>query len=297
MRVQVALLTVAVALSSLLLVTTSAVADLREPEGTAALAATLAEDPNVREAVAEALVSALLADTAERGVIASGFIPLIRPLLDQAAREAIDSPAGRAALTSALTEALRQLTFRGPIVVDLRAAVLVAADTAPPPLDTLARAAVENGSVGVVVIGAERAGPLGSPPRPPDDDELRRVAGLPADVAVVLVGLLIAALLAAIAGRDGAARPRRLMIAGTPLLVVGAGSLALLRLAPGMVVDRLTPAALDDRGQAADVLPLLADGMVQLLASTATLSAALAMVGVALAVAGGIVVAGRRRRP
>jgi len=301
MRTRDALLTCAVAVAAMLLLATSALAGLRAPAGNETLGATLAADARVREAVADALVEALLDDAAERSPIVGGLLPLIRPLLAESTRAAIDSPAGRAALASAITDALRQLTHRGPIVVDLRAAALVAAETAPPPLDLLARTAVEQASVGVIVLHRARdgAGDGLDPDRPPDavpgSDELSRVAGVPARLAVPLAGLLLLALVTVLVGRDTTVRPRRLLLAGVPLLLVGAATAALLRLAPARVVDRVV-GGLDDPGPVADLLGLLADGLVGLLATTGLLAGALAVVGAVLSAAGARAAAGRRRR-
>jgi hypothetical protein len=289
-------LTFGVLAAAILLLVTSALADLREPAGTATLAATLADEPAIREAVSDALVDSLLADAAERSPAAGGLLPLIRPLLLEAARTAAESPAGRAALTSALTDALRQLTFDGPIVVDLRAAVLLAAETAPAPLDTLALAAVEQGSVGVVVIGGGDADPLTFPSAPPTEEELRRVAGLPADVAIALVALLLIGLLFALVGRDAVGRPRRLLVAGASLLAVGASGVALLRIAPDMVLDRFAATLVDEVGAVAGLLPLLVDGLLGLLGGTTVLAGLLAVIGVGLSAAGTLAAVGRRRR-
>ena len=280
------LLGLAVAAATVLLLATSALAGLRSPEATAGLAASLADEDAVRDAVTEALVDALLTEAADRSDVPGGLLAFIRPLLEQAAAAAIDSPAGRAALTSALSDALRQLTFSGPIVIDLRAAVLVAAESAPPPLDTLARVAVEQGSVGVVVIGEGSDEPSSVPPAPPTDDDLRRVAGLPANVTMILAGLLLSVLIVVLIGRDPTARPRRLILAGAPLVLVGAGAAAIIRMAPMLVLDRFAAVPVEDAGPIIDLVPLLTDGLVGLLASTSLLAMVLAVVGVGLSAAG-----------
>jgi hypothetical protein len=290
------LLTVGVVATAALLLVTSALADLREPEGTAALAAALAEDPAVRAVVSDALVESLLADAAERSPAAAGLLPLIRPLLVEAVRAAAESPAGRAALTSALTDALRQLTLDGPIVLDLRAAALVAADTAPAPLDALALAAVQQGSVGLVVLGGGGPGVRDAELAPPSGEDLRRVAGLPATGAIVLAAALLAALIVGLVGRSAVARPRRLLLAGSSLVVVGAAASALLRIAPSLVVDRFAGALAEESGPILDLLPLLLDGLIGLLGPTIILAGALAVLGLGLSGAGTLVAAGRRRR-
>jgi len=294
-------LTGAITVAALLLITASALGGLRSPEGTAALGASLAEDAEVREVVADALVEALLDDAAERSPAAGGLLQLIRPLLAEAAAAAVESPAGRAALTSALTDALRQLTFSGPIVVDLRAAALIASDTAPAPLDTLARTAVEQGAVGVIVIGGEDIDPDLVPQAVPSEDQLGRVAGLPAGLTVALSGVVLLVLVIAQVGRDVAARPRRLLLAGAPPLLIGAATVVLLRIAPAQVVDRLigSLAAAEPGSALVRLLELLADGLVDLLASTGLLAVALAALGLVLVLsaAGTRAAAGRRPRP
>jgi len=296
MQLRTALLSLAVACATVLLLSTMALVDLRAPNATAELAAALVEDDGMRDAVSEALVDAVLTDATDRSSVAGSLLSLIRPVLEQAASAAVDSPAGRAALTSALTDALRQLTFRGPIVIDLRAAALIAAETAPAPLDTLARAAVEQGSVGMVVIGGEPDDATSLMLAPPSDDELRRVAGLPSGVTIALIGMLLVGLIIVLIGRADRARPYRLILAGTPLVLIGTTGAALIGLAPSVVVDRLADSVTQDPGPLITVLPLLTDGLMGLLTSTATLAAVLAVVGVVLAAVGTRAVLGQPRR-
>lgn len=298
MRWRDTLLTLAVAASAILLMIASVVTDLRDPEGTAALGVSLAEDPVVRDTVTEVLVDALLADAAGRSTAVDGLLELIRPLLAQAARTAVDSPAGTRALAAALTDGLRQVTFAGPIVIDLRAAALVAADVAPAPLDTVARAAVELGGVGMIVLGDVGDAPMddaGSGPvetaatvrgAPPTVDELGRVAGLPARALLVgLAGVLVAAVVGLI-GRDPAARPRRLLLAGGALLAVGGATSVLRRSLPDLVLDRLTSDLAGAAHPLAALLPFVTDGLLALLGTSMVLAGALVALGVALAVSG-----------
>lgn len=282
MRLRGAFLAFAVGAVTVLLLGTSALAGLRAPEATAELAASLAEDEAVRSVVTEALVDALLEETAGLDDAVGVLLPFIRPLVEQAASAAVDSEPGRAALASALTDALRQLTFSGPIVIDLRAAVLVAVESVPAPLDSIARMAVERGSVGVIVIGETPDDPADIASAPPSDDELRQVAGLPARITMVALGLLLVMLIILLVGRDPDARARRLALAGVPLVVLGASTAALIRSAPAVVVDRLAGVATDDATPFIDVLPLLTQGLAGLLAPTTTLAAALAVTGVGL---------------
>jgi len=290
------LLGLAVTTVTVLLLVTSALAGLRAPEATAELGAALAEDDAVRAVVTEALVDALLGEAAELSDAVGGLLPLVRPLVEQAAAAAVDSPAGRAALASALTDALQQLTFSGPIVIDLRAAVLVAAESVPPPLDTLVRAAVAQGSLGVVTIGEIPDDPADVAAAPPSDDELRQVAGLPAGLTMTALGLLLVVLILVLVGRDPDGRARRLVLAGAPLVLLGASTAALIRSAPAVLVERFAGAAPDDAPPFREVLPLLTQGLAELLVPTVTLAAVLAVTGVGLSAAGIRSVAGQRRR-
>ena len=296
MTLRSVLLGLAVTTVTVLLLVTSALAGLRAPEATAELGAALAEDDAVRAVVTEALVDALLGEAAELSDAVGGLLPLVRPLVEQAAAAAVDSPAGRAALASALTDALQQLTFSGPIVIDLRAAVLVAAESVPPPLDTLVRAAVAQGSLGVVTIGEIPDDPADVAAAPPSDDELRQVAGLPAGLTMAALGLLLVVLILVLVGRDPDGRARRLVLAGAPLVLLGASTAVLIRSAPAVLVDRFAEAAPDDATPFIDVLPLLTQGLAGLLVPTVTLAAALAVAGVGLSAAGIRSAADRRRR-
>ena len=285
-------LRIATALAALLVIGTSALADLRSPDGTAELGATLADDPAVRELVATTVVDALLEDASASAPDVALLLPLVRPIVSSAVEAALDAPAGRAALAETLTDAARQLTFDGPIVLDLRDAVLAAADASPEPLATLARAAAERGAVGVVVIGEQEGT---AAPNVPSDTELARIGPLPATTARTLAWVLlgvVAVVGLAVAGGDRSARLRG---TGGALLLVGAPAALLLRLAPAEVVDRLT-ARLTDVGTSvgagdaveplAAVVPVLADGVTDLLAPTGTAALTVAGLGAVLLVVG-----------
>ncbi len=288
MRSRDVLLTLAVVASAVLLMIASVLTDLRDPEGTAALGVSLAEDPMVRDTIADALLDALLADAAGRSAAVDGLLELIRPLLAEAARTAIDSPAGTRALAVALTDGLRQVTFTGPIVIDLRAATLVAADVAPAPLDTVARVAVELGGVGVIVLGDAEDGLLQDPAReaPPTVDELRRVAGLPARALLVGLAVVLLATVGGLIGRDPAARPRRRLLAGGALLTVGVAASVLRRSLPELILERLTSDLAGAAHPLAALLPPVTDGLLALLGTSMLLAGALVALGVALAVSG-----------
>lgn len=286
----------AIPVLAILLVGISTLADLRSPEGTATLGTALAEDQAVRTLVSTTLVDALLEDARTTAPGAAALLPLARPILESAVRTALDSPAGRDALAQALTDVTRQLTFAGPIVLDLRPAITAAAAALPEPLGTLARAAIGRGTVGVLVLGRT---PSGAAPVVPSADELARVGGWRGTTVATLVGLLLVAAVVvsvAVAGGDRAARLRG---AGTSLLLVGAPSTLVLRLAPERITDVLiarTTAVLgggaDDAAGAdgaellAAILPTLADAVSALLSRTTLLTLAMAVVGVLLVVAG-----------
>ena len=289
LRTAIRILTVGAAL---LVITTSALADLRSPERTAELGATLADDPAVRTLVRTTVVDALLDDARTTAPDVTTLLPLVRPLLASAVDAALDAPNGRAALAATLTDAARQLTFDGPIVLDLRSAVLAAAAASPEPLATLARAAAERGAVGVVVLGAQdgEAAPVA-----PSDDALARIGPFPASTATLLAWVLLGVVLAVGLALPSQGPSARLRGAGWSLLVVGAPAAALLRVAPDRVVDRVAgPLTATDASVATTdavapltaVLPVLAEGVAGLLARTGTVALVLTAVGAALLVGG-----------
>lgn len=283
---------VATLLSAGLLLATTALADLRSPEGTAALGSTLSDEPALRSLIGTAVVDALLDDARTAAPEAAALLPLLRPIIAGAVDAALEAPAGRAALAATLTDATRQLTFDGPIVLDLRAAVLAAADAAPEPLATLARTAAERGAVGLVVLGETADG---GPPEPRSDAELARVGGLAARTAIALAWALLLIVLLAASVPDGAGRPDRLRAAGGGLLLAAAPVALLIRLAPAQLIGRIAPRLQDlpvDDGAAVDgellapILPVLADGVTALLARTADVALLVVALGVVLVVAG-----------
>jgi len=298
-RMQRAVALLAVAVLAPALVIAGVLSDLRAPEGTAALGAELAGDPAVREALVTAVVDALLADAVERSPAVRALVPLVRPLLEASARATVASPAGREAVASALTDAIRQLTRRGPVVIDLRTATLAFASEAPAPLDALARDAVERGTVGLLVLGDPDATIDPATVGAPDADELGRIAGLRPGIAL---GLAAAALLGAIAVVvliRGADRGRGTVIAGAVLTAVGGASVLLLRVAPSAVTRRFA----DDVEQfafdetVAEILPTVVDGLAGLLGSSITIAALLTAVGAVLVVGGALSARRRARSP
>jgi len=282
-----ALAVVALLLSGALVVV-SALADLRSPTATAELGAALADDPAVQSALVEAAVEAVIESTAAGNAAVAPLVPFLRPVLTSAIRTTIASPAGRAAVATTLTDALRQLTYAGPIVLDLRAAMLAAALEMPSPLDALARAAVQQGDVGLIVLGGDGTS---------DPDALRRsagrsadtgsgqVGGLPGRAAVAIVAVLLALTVLALLAAPGAGRRRATATTGAVLLVVGGASAVLLRSAPDAIVTRLTtrPELTGAAGSAfGDLLPPLVTGLADLLGTTATIGVTMAASGAIL---------------
>jgi hypothetical protein len=274
----------AVAVSAAALLVTSALADLRSPSGTAELGASLAEDPAVQALVAAAVVDAIIDDAVVRSPAVGALAPLIRPILARAAETTVASPAGRAALTTALTDAIRQLTLRGPIVIDLRAAASAAAGQAPPPLDVLARAAVAQGTIGLVVIGSDGTVATGeaaaATPTLTGD-----VGGVPGGAARAAVALVLLLVLVALIVPQPTRRPR-LLAAGATLAVIGAVAALMLRLAPDLLVRSIMEDPDRAEGPLAAVLPTLTEGLAALLGRTGAISLALLAVGLALVAAG-----------
>jgi len=301
MRLPRAAVGVVVFAAATVLVATTALAGLRSPERTAALGTALADDPAVRELVGTTVVDRLLDGAAETEPGLAVLLPLVRPILVDAVSTALDAPAGRAALATTLTDAVRQLTFAGPVVLDLRPAVLAAADEAPPPLDTFARAAVERGAVGIVVLGD--ADPDAAA-EPRSADALARIAGLEAGIATAAAWALLGVALVASVAPAGPGRSARLRAAGAALLITGAPVAVLLRLTPERVSAALTTRIAEEAGGGTDellaaVLPTVADGADVLLARTGDVGLALAAAGAVLLVlsaAGSLRGADRRRR-
>lgn len=276
---------IATVLAAGVLITTTVLADLRSPDGTAELGATLADDPAVRTLLTTTVVDTLLEDASTTAPEVAVLLPIVRPILTSAVDAALASPAGRAALATTLTDAARQLTFDGPVVLDLRDAVLAAADAAPEPLATLAGAAVERGAVGIVVLGDTGDAVDGSAPEVPDDAALARIGGLDASTATALAWALLGIVLLAATVPDGGARRARMRTAGGALLLVGAAAALLLRSTPEQVVDRVAGGQAGADGDLlAAVLPTISDGVTDLLGRSAVVALVIAGVGAALIV-------------
>lgn len=300
MRLRDLVMAIVVAVLAVTLVVTSALTDLRSPDGTEALGATLADDDAVRTLIVAGAVDAILGDATERsGVLGPlvPLVPLVGPLLEASVVAALDTSAGRAALASALTDALRQLTVPGPIAIDLRRAALVAAEEVPAPLDTLIRTAVAEGGVGVLVLGDidEDDGGTVEGPQPLAPEDVGRVAGLAPGLARWLSALALAAavLLLAVPGTrtdaSPGARPTRrsirLTVTGSLLLATGVATTLLLRMAPDTVTERLV-ASLPEADAVGDALPSLLIGIVELLGPTGGVALVLTVIGAIGVVAG-----------
>jgi hypothetical protein len=283
MRMRAPALVVAVLVLALSLVAVSALADLRSPEGTAELGASLAADPDVQALLVDAVVEAIVEDAVRRSPIVAPVVALARPLLVRAAEATISSPAGQEAVATALTDALQQLTTRGPLVIDLRAAALASAEVAPAPLDTLARAAVEQGVVGLIVLG-DAGGMDPAELAAPDPGDVGRIVGLRGVVAVGLAALLLALVIGALVVPVTTRRRGATLGAGAMLAVVGGGTSVLLRRAPDAIVSRIATTPEVEGSAFADVLPVLVEGLTGLLERTGTVGIGLALLGAALVV-------------
>ncbi|MDA3023185.1 MAG: hypothetical protein O3C70_00480 [Actinomycetota bacterium] len=297
MRLRDLVMAIVVAVLAVTLVVTSTLTDLRSPDGTEALGATLADDDAVRTLIVAGAVDAILEDATERSGVLGPLVPLVGPLLEASVVAALDTSAGRAALASALTDALRQLTVPGPIAIDLRRAALVAAEEVPAPLDTLIRTAVAEGGVGVLVLGDidEDDGGTVEGPQPLAPEDVGRVAGLAPGLARWLSALALAAavLLLAVPGTrtdaSPGARPTRrsirLTVTGSLLLATGVATTLLLRMAPDTVTERLV-ASLPEADAVGDALPSLLIGIVELLGPTGGVALVLTVIGAIGVVAG-----------
>jgi len=260
-------------LAVLALLLSAALAGLRSPTRTEALAAELAASTAVQQLVADALIDELLADAHQRlGPVASLLLPIARPGIERFVRVTVSSPTGRAALASALTDTIRQLSVRGPTVIDLRAALEAAVAAAPEELAPILRALLAGRDVGRLTLGQDADGSV-------DSLTAARavapgtIAGLPSIVVVGVLGLLAAALLVAVG----------LRAAGTILLAIALPTAIVLWTAPELATD-LLGRGLPEDGLIGDLAPLVAAGVVALLTPVRLLAGALAALGASLLV-------------
>ena len=254
----------ATVLTLVVLLIVTALAGMRSPSRTAALAEVLATEPAVQLLVVDALVDELLDGAEQRlGPTAGLLLPLLRAPIEQLVTSAVASPAGRAALTSALSDTLQQLTVRGPTVIDLQAAVASPLADAPPPLAEALRSLTSGGELGRIVLGG---GPEGAVDVAPGT-----VGGVPSSVALAVLLVIALALHVAIGLRAG----------GLSLLAVGLPTAVLLWLAPEVATGLLDPGTGDD-GLLTELSPLLAEGIRTLLGPVRWLATAMAGIGVVL---------------
>jgi hypothetical protein len=259
----------ALAVATLLLV--AALAGLRSPAGTEALAAELAASAVVQELVSDALIDELLVDARTRlGPVAAALLPIARPGIEHFVRTAVSSPAGEAALASALTDTIRQVSVRGPKVIDLRAALEAAVAAAPAELAPVLRALLDGRDIGLLVLGVADEDALDAP-APARVIAPGTIAGLPSGAVVGILALVTAALLAA-------AGPKA---AGTLLLVLALPTTVVLWVAPGLATDLLGRGFPED-GLIGDLAPVVAAGLGSLLAPVRLLAGALAAAGAGL---------------
>ncbi len=259
----------ALAVAALLLAT--AVAGLRSPARTEALAAELAASAVVQELVSDALIDELLVDARTRlGPVGAALLPIARPGIERFVRTAVSSPAGEAALASALTDTIRQVSVRGPKVIDLRAALEAAVAAAPAELAPVLRALLDGRDIGRLVLGVADEDAL-------DASTSARViapgtiAGLPSGAVVGILALVTVALLAA-AG---------LKVAGTLLVVLALPTAVVLWVAPGLATD-LLGRGLPEDGLIGELAPVVAAGVGSLLTPVRLLAGTLAAAGAGL---------------
>lgn len=254
----------ATVLTLVVLLIVTALAGLRSPSRTAALAEMLASEPAVQQLVVDALVDELLDGAEQRlGRTAGLLLPLLREPIEQFVTSVVASPAGRAALTSALSDTLRQLTVRGPTVIDLQAAVASALADAPPQLAEALRSLTSGRELGRIVLGGG--------PEDVVDVAPGTLGGVPSSVALAFILIIALALLVTIGLRAG----------GLSLLAVGLPAAVLLWLAPEVATGLLDPGTGDD-GLLTELSPLIADGVRTLLGPVRWLATALAGIGVVL---------------
>ncbi len=261
------------ALAVIALIIGAALAGLRSAERTEALAAELASSADVQRLVADALITELLADAESRlGPVRSLLLPIVRPGIERFVRATVSSPAGQAALASALTDTIRQLSVRGPTVIDLRAALEAATAAAPQELAPILRALLDGRDIGRLVLGGseDEGVDVLTPARAVAPGT---IAGLPSGLVVALLALLATVLLVA-AG---------LRAAGAILLTIALPTAIALWVAPELATG-LLGRGLPDDGLIGDLTPLVESGVEALIAPVRLLAAGLAALGAILLV-------------
>jgi len=271
LRAGLVLLTV-LAVALLLLVV--ALAGLRSEERTAALGSSLAADPVVRELVVEALVDGALEEMSGRSRLLALLAPSLDGPLTVLGNEVLATPAGEAALSSALTDMVRGITTPGPIVIDLRAALTLAARTAPEPLDRVLDELLAGTDLGLIVLAGDPADEQAVGGASTEDAR----PGAPSTTAIVLAALLMLAALTALTLVGSGSAAARVGRTSLVLLLTTAPVLLVLLVVPELVPNLIGARdALDPRADT--VVALVLEGVASLLAPLRATAAGLALVG------------------
>jgi len=269
---------IAAVLAVVALLVGTALAGLRSPARTETLAAELAASAAVQRLVADALIDELLADAEMRlGPVASLLLPIARPGIERFVRATVSSPAGQAGLASALTDTIRQLSVRGPTVIDLRAALEAAVAAAPEELAPILRALLDGREVGRLVLGQDQGQHQDASLdalTPARTIAPGTIAGLPSSVVVGLLAMVALGLLVAVG----------LRATGAILLVTGLPTAIVLWTAPELATG-LLGRGLPEDGLIGDLAPLVASGVEAMLTPVRLLAAGLAALGAAALVA------------
>jgi len=266
------------AMSVLLLIHVVTLSGLRAAAPTEQLGGALAAEQAVQDLLATTLVDAVAAELGGGSPLLQALLQLLRPSVDRFAREVIASPAGQAAISTALTDVLRQATLPGPLVIDLRAPLAAAADSAPPPLDELLRTLRRADGIGRIVLRDGDTPDAGTPA--PQTDYRPTIAGVDHRPVIALSALLMSGLLVLAAlGRPSRALGLRTL--GRTLIVAAAPAGLVLWLLPRAVIGRLV-SALDATTVAGlePVLDLVLQGLEALLGPGRWLAVGLATAGV-----------------
>ena len=296
------LLVIVLGLATALLLVTTALGALRDRGAVQEFAEVLASEPQVQQLVTASVADALIADVAARAPLVAPLLPVIRPALLAIASDVIASEAGTAALASAIADAFLQVSVSGPIVLDLRAALIDGAATAPEPIASLARAAALDGDVGLIVLRSDgrsaaevlagRAGSRIGAPAASSSDVAPRVLGARTGVVrMIAIALLLVASLALVAPTSPpspAASASATASTSTPATgraprIAWAAAGVLIAAAPAAIALRLVPAALITRSTATEsgpppdatlemLAPFLIEGVERMLSPTRMLA-------------------------
>jgi hypothetical protein len=271
----------AVSLALMLLV--SALVGLRSPSATAEVGAVLAADATVRGAVVDLATDAALDALADGAVPLGPLLPLLRPVLTEVLAQVLDSEPGRAILSRALADLVRQASFGPPLVLDLRTALAVGLEYAPPQLGDISDLLLFDDAAGLLVIDGDGIGP-GDPREVAALRATRTsgtVGGLPDRWTLRLLAVVVTLLSVALVllGRGG---PRRSAAPAGVLLSVALPVALLLTFASTMItqaIGRIGAFATADTTDTAlwdALLPLLSEQFATLLGPTRLLATAIA---------------------